>query len=171
MRAFHLLVVILLSCSVLSGQDQRPTLGKEPPPDQQQKPTLGKDDSPSLNGPRTSTTTDARRLTSIKTIFVDRIDNSLSDKLTEGLSKMGRFRIVADRKLADAVLSGTCFDSHRLKSVHSEVFLHDRRNGSSVWQDVVRRAYNPPALDRAVGDTADLIVAHLGASIQDAERK
>ncbi len=173
MKVVYFALVFVFLCALVSAQnqDQRPTLRKDVPPDQEQRPTLGKEEGPSLNGPRTSTTTDARRLMNIKNIFVDRIDNALSEKLTEGLSKMGRFRIVADRKSADAVLSGTCFDSHRLKTVHSEVFLHDRRSGSSVWQDVVRRHYNPPPLGKAVDDTALMILAHLGASIQEAERK
>ena len=100
-----------------------------------------------------------------------RVDNSLGDKLTEGLSRTGRFKIVVDRKDADAVLSGTCFDSHRLKSVHSEVFLQDRRTGASIWQDVVRRHYNPPPLVKAIDDSATMILAHLGQSMQEAERR
>jgi hypothetical protein len=169
MKVLYLSLAVLVSCSWVHPQEQRPSLGKEPP--DQQRPTLGKEEAPSLNGPRTSTTTDARRLMNIKAIFVDRMDNSLSDRLADGLSKMGRFRIVVDRKLADAVMSGTCFDSHRLKTVHSEVFLQDRRSGASIWQDVVRRHYNPPPLTKAVNDTASMILAHLGESIQEAERK
>jgi hypothetical protein len=171
MRIIHLCVAILVFCSLLLAQEQRPSLEKPAPQDQQERPTLGKDEGSPDEGPRTSTTTDARRLTSVRAVFVDRIDNSLSEKLMEGLSKMGRFRIVAERKQADAVLSGTCFDSHRLKTVHSEVFLQDRRSGASIWQDVVRRHYNPPPLGKAVDDTATLILAHLGESIQEAERK
>ena len=169
MRLAHLFLAILLAPSlVASAQQDRPTLGKEAP---EKPPTLGKETEPSLNGPRTSTTTNPRRLMSIKTIYVEPIDNSLSDKLTEGLAKMGRFRIVVERKEADAVVNGTCFDSRRLKTVHSEVFLHDRSSGASIWQDVVRRHYNPPPLAKAVDDTATLILAHLGESIQEAERK
>jgi hypothetical protein len=173
MRILRVFLAVLFCGSLLCAQDQnqRPTLGKEPAPDQEQRPTLGKDEGPSLNGPRTSTTTNPRRLLAVKAIFVDRIDNSLGDKLTEGLSRTGRFKIVVDRKDADAVLSGTCFDSHRLKSVHSEVFLQDRRTGTSIWQDVVRRHYNPPPLVKAIDDSATMILAHLGQSMQEAERR
>jgi hypothetical protein len=173
MRTFQLFLTVLFCCSLLYPQDQsqRPTLGKQPAPDQDQRPTLGRDDAASLDGPRTSTTTNGRRLLSVRTIFVDRIDNSLGDKLAEGLSRTGRFKIAAERKDADAVLSGTCFDSHRLKSVHSEVFLQDRRTGSSIWQDVVRRHYNPPSLVKAIDDSAMMILVHLGQSVQEAERR
>jgi hypothetical protein len=166
MRLINLLLALALAPGLASAaQQDRPSLGKDAEP-----PSLGKD-APSLNGPRTSTTTDARRLLSVKAIFVDPIDNALSEKLADGLSKMGRFRIVAERKDADAVLNGTCFDSRRLKRVHSEVFLHDRSSGASIWQDAVRRPYNPPPLQKAVDDTATMILAHLGESIQDAQRK
>jgi hypothetical protein len=169
MRLAYLFLAILLApCLLMSAQNDRPTLGKEAP---QERPTLGKETEPSLNGPKTSTTTDSRRLMSVKAIFIDHIDNSLSEKLADGLSKMGRFRIVAERKEADAVVYGTCFDSRRLKTVHSEVFLHDRASGASIWQDVVRRHYNPPPLPKAVDDTATLILAHLAESIQEAERR
>ena len=173
MRILRVFLAVLFCGSLLCAQDQnrRPTLGKEPSPDQEQRPTLGKDEGPSLNGPRTSTTTNPRRLLAVKAIFVDRIDNSLGDKLMEGLSRTGRFKIVVDRKDADAVLSGTCFDSRRLKSVHSEVFLQDRRTGTSIWQDVVRRHYNPPPLVKAIDDSATTILAHLGQSMQEAERR
>jgi len=147
------LAVLLLARPVMLAQDG-PTLHKEP--SQDNPPTLGKDEGPLL---------------SVKTIFVDRIDNALSEKLADGLSRMGRFRIVADRKGADTVVSGTCFDSRRLKTVHSEIFLHDRASGASIWQDIVRRHYNPPPLPKAVDDTATMILAHLGESIQEAQRK
>lgn len=167
MRCFCLwLIILLLPCSFVPAQE-KPSLGKEAP---QERPTLGKDGS-QPDGPRTSTTNDARRLMSVRTIYVDQIDNALSDKLADGLSKMGRFRIVVSRPEADAVVSGTCFDSHRLKTVHSEVIIHDRASGASIWQDVVRRPYNPPPLAKAVDDTAMVILAHLAESIQEAERK
>lgn len=167
MRTFYACLVVLLLPGPLLLCQEKPSLGKEAP---EERPTLGKDGS-SPNGPKTSTTNDARRLMSIRTLYVDHIDNDLSDKLADGLSKMGRFRIVLSRQEADAIVSGTCFDSHRLKTVHSEVTLNDRASGASIWQDVVRRPYNPPPLDKAVGDTASAILAHLGESIQEAERK
>ena len=169
MRLAHLLFAILFSpCLLASAQQDRPTLGQQGPPE---RPTLGKSTEPGPSGPRTSTTTNPRRLMSVKAVYIDRIDNSLGDKLAEGLSKMGRFRIVAERNKADAVVSGTCFDSRRLKTVHSEIILHDRVSGASIWQDVVRRPYNPPPLTKAVDDTATLILAHLNESIEEAERK
>lgn len=166
------LALLFASCLGLSAQQggaqERPTLGK-PAPDEK-PPTLGKGTTP--EGPKTSTTSDPRRLMSIKTIYVDsNIENSLGEKLAEGISKMGRFRIVAERKEADAVMSGTCFDSRRLKTVHSEVSLNDRGSGKSIWQDVVRRHYNPPPLSRAVDETATILIGHLTESIQEAERR
>ena len=163
------LATLVAPCLAAFALQDRPTLGKEAP--QEKPPTLGKDTEPSPAGPRTSTTTNPRRLMSVKAIYIDRIDNSLSDRLAEGLSRMGRFRIVAERKDADTIVSGTCFDSRRLKTVHSEVFLHDRASGASIWQDVVRRRYNPPPLSKAVDETAVLVLGHLGESIQEAERK
>jgi hypothetical protein len=101
---------------------------------------------------------------------VERIDNLLSERLADGLAKMGRFRVVASRNEADAVLSGTCFDSRRLKRVHSEVYLTDR-SGSAIWQDVLRRPFNPPTLQKSVDSTAAEIVQHLGDSVREADRK
>ena len=134
----------------------------------QQKPSLGEQE-PSLHGPHTSSTTDARKLLRVRTIYVQRIDNALSDKLMEGLSKTGRFRIAADRQEADAVLRGTCSEYRRLRTVRSEVYLNDR-TGAPIWQDSVRRPYNPPRLEEAVGETAESILAHLAESIHRAER-
>lgn len=173
MRVVHAcLGILLLLCPAGLAQEspsqERPSLGGKEAP--QERPTLGKDGS-NRAGPRTSTTTDPRRLANVRALYVENIDNALSDKLTDGLAKMGRFRIVVSRQEADTVVSGTCFDSHRLKTVHSEVFLHDRASGASIWQDVVRRPYNPPPLDKAVDDTATVILAHLGESIQEAQRK
>lgn len=136
-----------------------------------QKPTLGPAPAPSLAGPRSSTTTDARKLVRIRTIFVERIDNLLSEKLMDGLSKTGRFRVVATRNEADAVLRGTCFDSRRLKSVHSEVYLTDQGSGASIWQDSVRQPFNPPPLEKAVNDSALLILTHLSDSVKEAQRR
>lgn len=171
------LAIALLACATLGGQ-QREQQGQrdqqkqeqQPQQPQDQKPTLGAPTEPSLNGPRNSTTTDARRLMRIRTIYVERIDNSLSEKLAEGLTKMGRFRVVARRNEADAVLSGSCSDYRRLKTVKSEVSLNDR-GGASIWQDIVRRSYNPPPLQKVVDGTAAEILQHLGDSIREADRK
>jgi len=179
MRILHLgLVITLLVGSILRAQEnpnQQQPPDQQPQPDQPQRPTLGKpapnNGAASPEGPHRATVTDERRLMRVRTVYIDRIDNQLSDKLTEGLAKIGRFRIVAERKEADAVLTGTCFDSRHLKQLHSEVFLNDRASGSSIWQDIVRRPYNPPSLAESVQDSADVIVAHLNQTLREAERK
>lgn len=158
------LLIFVLPAWGYAGQENE----ESPPPQSQQRPTLGPAPAPSLGGPRNSTTMDAGKLRRIRTLYVNQIDNSLSEKLVEALGKLGRFQIVSKRTQADAILSGTCFDSHRRKSVHSEVFIADR-NGAAIWQDVVYRPFNPPALAKAVDETALLVVAHLGQSIREAE--
>ena len=135
----------------------------------QQKPTLGKQE-PSLQGPRSASITDARKLAGVRALYVERIDNSLSERLVEGLAKSGRFRVVAERREADAVLRGTCAEYRRLKTVRTEVYLNDK-GGASIWQDNVRRSYNPPTLDKAVTETAEIILAHLVESFLEAGSK
>lgn len=171
----------LILSVTLWAQDERPRSEQEPAPDQQQdqsrqqqqpqkRPTLGPAPAPTLYGPKTSSTIDARRLLRVRKIFVERIDNSLGEKIMEGLAKSRRFHIVADRKEADAVMRGTCFDQRRLKVVRAEVYLNDL-SGASIWQDSVRRPINPPTLEAAVGETATLILTHLTESVSDAEHK
>jgi len=104
-------------------------------------------------------------------IYVERMDNSLSEKLVEALGKLSRFRVAASLNEADAVLRGTCFDSRRLKTVRSEVYLNERLSGASIWQDSVRRPYNPPPLDKAVNEIVTLILTHLTESVAEAERR
>ena len=172
---------VLTLAITLWAQKEQPPPQEEHPPDQQQdqsqqqqqpqkRPTLGPAPAPTLYGPKTSSTIDARRLLRIRKIFVERIDNSLGEKIMEGLAKTRRFHIVADRKEADAVMRGTCFDQRRLKVVRAEVYLNDL-SGESIWQDSVRRPFNPPTLEAAVGETATLILTHLNESISDAEHK
>lgn len=146
-------------------QDQQP---QQPPP---QRPTLGPHPAPSPGGPSSSTTADPRKLMRVRTVYVEIIDNLLSEKLADGISKMGRFRVVAKRDEADAVLTGTCSDLRRLKTVHSEVYLNDRASGAAIWQDSLRRPYNPPPLGQVVNHTASDFVAHLEDSVKEAERK
>ena len=105
----------------------------------------------------------------VHSLYVERIDNSLGDKLIEALTKQGRFKLVSLAKEADATLRGSCLESRRLKRVHSEVFITDRA-GNSLWQDNVFRPYNPPPLAQAVDETARLVVDHLGGSLQDTSR-
>ena len=171
-RVLYLLVLVLASTTVSSpGQRDRNQEEHRANEPNEKRPTLGPSPAPSLYGPRTSTTTDAKKLMRIRTVYVERIDNMLSEKLAEGISKMGIFRVVASRNDADAVVRGTCSDLRRLKTVHSEVYIAERGNGASIWQDNVRRPYNPPPLSKAVDDTAALVLAHLQDSLKQADRK
>ena len=152
-------------------QDQPPQTPQKPaptlnPPSQQKPPTLG--ESPSLGGPHAASTSDARRLLQVRAVFIDQMDNGLAEKLIEVIGGKGMFRIVASRREADAVLRGTCFDSTRLKTVHSEVFLTGR-SGESIWQDIIRQPYRPPPLAQAVATTAQVIVEDLASSIREAQ--
>ena len=89
----------------------------------------------------------------------------------DAFAKAGRFRLTDKRNDADAVLRGTCFDSHRLKTVHTEIFISDRRTGSPIWQDIIHQPYNPPPLGDAVNTTAFAVLKHLMDSVEEAERK
>jgi hypothetical protein len=165
---------VLLIAGLAGSQREQPT--QEQPPRQSERqqqpkrPTLGPALAPSLYGPRTSNTTDARKLLRVRRIYIERIDNALSERLVEGFAKTRRFRIVASRDEADAVLRGTCVSLRRMKTVHSEVYLNDM-TGGAIWQDNVRRPYNPPALEAAVSETASLIVTHLTESALEAEHR
>jgi len=146
-----------------------PAPHEQPPPEQ--RPTLGPAPAPTLgSGPRTATTNDFRKLMRIHSLYIERIDNALSDRLVEAIAKSGRFRIVTKAKEADGTVRGSCLELRRLKRVHSEVFISDR-SGASVWQDTVYRPFNPPTLDQAVGDTAALVAEHLEESVREAGRK
>lgn len=134
----------------------------------QQRPTLGPPSGSANEGPHNAITTDRGGLLRVRKVYVERIDNRLSDELLDGLAKSGRFSIVAERDEAEGVFRGTCFDSRRLKVVHSEVFLSDRVTGASIWQDNVRQPYNPPPLKKAVEQTAELVLRDLAASIVSA---
>ncbi len=171
MKLLKVCLLFWLALSSTTWAQKEKTPDKPPDGGNQNRPTLGPPPPPSLNGPRSSTTTDAQKLSRMRKIFVQRIDNQLSDKLMEGLSKVGRFRIVIDEKEADAVMRGSCLDSRRLKSVHSEVFISERATGASIWQDSVRRSFNPPTLEKAVDETAAMILEHLNDSVNDAHRK
>jgi hypothetical protein len=67
-------------------------------------------------------------------------------------------------------MTGSCLESRRLKRLHSEVFIADRAGGS-IWQDNIFRPYNPPSLDRAVNETAQVVAEHLGESLNEAATK
>jgi hypothetical protein len=162
------LAFLLLSGSAFWAQDNQQEQEKERP---QRRPSLGPSQAPSLHGPRTSNTVNARKLSRLRKIYVERMDNKLSEKLMFGLARGGRLQIVTKRAEADAVVHGTCLDSRRLKTVRSEVYINERATGDSIWQDSVRRPFNPPPLDKAVAETATLIVEHLRESILEADRR
>lgn len=168
--AGHLAVCLVagLAMSALAGQNsgqQSSETGTQQP---EERPTLGPRNGPSLDsGPLTSTTTDIRKLLRIRTLYIESIDNSLSDKLVETLGKLGRFRLVTKKRDADAIVRGSCLESRRLKRVHSEVYISDH-NGASVWQDTIYRPFNPPTLDQAVSDTATLVADHLERTVREA---
>jgi hypothetical protein len=160
-----------LAMGAQAGQNSNQSDSQGQPPQQEERPTLGPKTGPALEtGPLTSTTTDIRKLMRIHTLYIESMDNALSDKLVEALGKWGHFRLVTKAKDADATLRGSCLESRRLKHVHSEVFISDR-NGASVWQDTIYRPFNPPALDQAVSDTATLVAAHLEQTVRAAERR
>jgi hypothetical protein len=160
------LALLLISGPAVWAQDNQQEEQKP-----QQRPSLGPAPAPSLHGPRTSNTVDARKLSRVRKIYVERMDNKLGDKLLDALSQGGRLHIVADRGEADAIIHGTCLDSRRLKTVRSEVYINERATGDSIWQDSVRRPFNPPQLDKAVAETATLILEHLRESIEEADRR
>ncbi len=170
-RLVYGLILIFICAAAWAQQDnsqkseeKKPTLKSE----EDKKPTLGPAPAPSLYGPRTASIMDAGRLRRVQKIYIEQMDNNLSDKLLDDLGKIGRFKVVAERAQADAVLRGSCMDLRHLRVVHSEVFLNDRRTGASIWQDNIRQPFNPPTLEKAVTATADIIVRHLTESVQQA---
>jgi len=170
-RALAVCLLVSLAMRARAGQNADQSSPQGQPQQQEERPTLGPRTGPALDsGPLTSTTTDLRKLLRIHTLYIESIDNSLSDKLVETLGKSGRFRLVTKAKDADAIVRGSCLESRHLKRVHSEVFISDR-NGGSIWQDTIYRPFNPPTLDQAVSDTANLVEQHLVQTARDAERR
>src|SRR2546422_459710 len=110
------LTPVILAAVLFAGAGFGVQQSSEPPPQQGQerKPTLGPAPEPSLSGPRTSATMDARKLMRVRTIYVERIDNSLSEKLADGLAKMGRFRVVATNPLKILISSNKLFTFHKI---------------------------------------------------------
>ena len=166
-RSGWFLAIAFLLVPVLGAQET-PKSGEE----QEQKPTLGPAPAPTLHehSPRTATVNDYRKLVRIRSIYIQRMDNALSDRLVVSLGKLGRFRIASKPKEADAIMTGSCLESRRLKRLHSEVFIADQRGGS-IWQDNIFRPYNPPSLARAVNETAQLVADHLNESLREAGRR
>ena len=69
-----------------AGQSSDQSNSQGQPPQPEERPTLGPKTGPGLeSGPLTSTTTDIRRLMRIRTLYIESIDNALSDKLVEAL--------------------------------------------------------------------------------------
>ena len=164
-RSGWLLAIAFLLVPVLGVQETQKSGGE-----QEQKPTLGQAPAPTLRGPQTATVNDFRKLSRIRSLYIERMDNALSDKLVESLGKLGRFKIASKLKEADAIMTGSCLESRRLKRLHSEVFIADR-GGGSIWQDNIYRPYNPPSLEQAVNETAQVVAEHLGESLSEAGMK
>jgi len=164
-RSVGLLALALLLVPVSRAQDAQQQAGG-----QEQRPTLSPKTGPGESGPGTATVNDYRKLMRVRTIYVERMDNALSEKLVVTLGKLGRFKIAAKAKEADAIMTGSCLESRRLKRLHSEVFMTDR-GGVSIWQDNIYRPYNPPSLEQAVNETAQVVAEHLGESLNQAGMK
>lgn len=187
MRAIRLFWILTMVFGLTAQAQEDPDASRQEPPREQEekekeqqrgqeqgpprRPTLGPQPAPSLRGgPRSANTIDPRRLMRVRKIYIERMDHSLSDQLVERIGTSGRFQIVADREEADAVLRGTCLDLRRLRAVRSEVYLNDRVTGAAIWQDNVRRPFNPPVLSKAVQETAVMIMNNLAESVLEAER-
>lgn len=167
--AFALLGFILPVAA--ATQQQSAPSGQQQQQKQQPAPTLGPEQpSPSPNGPPSANTVNPRRLLRIHDIYIARIDNGLNMKLKAALAKLSWARIVDQPDKADAVVRGTSFALRRLKELHSEVYINDRASGASIWQDVVRIHVYPPALQKAVSQTADKVAKDLQESLNQAAR-
>jgi hypothetical protein len=164
-RSIGLLAIAFLLVPMLAAQE-----AQKPEAEQEQRPTLGPKPGPSEPGARAATVNDYRKLMRIRSIYVERMDNALSEKLVVSLGKLGRFRIASKPKEADAIMTGSCLESRRLKRLHTEVFIADR-GGGSIWQDSIFRPYNPPSLEQAVNETAQVVAEHLGESLNEAGMK
>jgi hypothetical protein len=171
-RAWYLLIGLLVGSMLWAqGHKSDPSTQQDQPPSDEDRPTLGPRTGPvTEGGPPTAKTIDLRKLRRIHTLYIENIDNLLSDKIVEALGKSGPFRLVSKEKGADATLRGTCLESRHLKHLHTEVYISDS-NGASVWQDIIYRPFNPPTLDKAVNETAAMVVAHLEQSLRMADSR
>jgi hypothetical protein len=133
----------------------------------QQKPTLGPS-QPSLGDPGSLQTANPGILLRMRKIYIQRIDNNLNEQLTDDLAHVSWIKVVDKPDEADAIVRGTCFSLHSLKRLHAEVYINDRVSGKSIWQDIVRVPYGPPAMPKAVDEAAAEILAHLKQRIRDA---
>jgi hypothetical protein len=160
-RCGWLLAIAFLLVPVLGAQEaQKPGEGNE----HEQPPPASLASRSAAHGTQTATVNDQRRLMRVRSIFIEKMDNALSEKLVLSLGKVGRFKIASNPKEADAIMTGSCLESRRLKRLHSEVFISDR-GGGSIWQDNLYRPYNPPSLEQAVNETAQIVAEHLTESL------
>jgi hypothetical protein len=156
------MIMALFSAATMAGWPQQQQ--------QEQRPTLRRGHG-SLGGPNTSSTINRRALLRVHSIFIEPMENRLGYKLAGDMAKLSGIRLAEDKSSADAVLSGTCLDSSRLKLLHSEVFLSDRVTGAAIWQDVVRLPLYPPPLPKALDQTAERITRDLAESFRQAESR
>ena len=148
-------------------QDQRPPTLRRPGDEGEAVPSQPGAEPGPTRGPRASVTNDARRLLRVKNIFIEDMDNRLSESLATGMGHE-RFRVVTDRRQADALLHGSCLDSARKKMVDSQVYLTGA-DGKPIWSDAVRHPYKPPTLAQAVQESAAAIVEDLKSSLEEAQ--
>jgi hypothetical protein len=107
----------------------------------------------------------------MRKVYIEWMDHNLNEKLTDDLAHISWLKVVEKPEQADAVVRGTCFSLRRLKRLHAEVYISDRVSGKSIWQDVIRVPFNPPALPEAVDQAASEILAHLNESVHTARRR
>ncbi|MEE8256590.1 MAG: hypothetical protein V3R60_01765 [Acidobacteriota bacterium] len=153
-----LLALLGMSCA-RAAQEKKPSL------------TTGRpDDRPSLTGKSSYLLASSRKMRSVRRLYIAPMENKLDFKLTEAFVRWGRFEIVGSEKEADAVVKGTCFAARRLKMVKSDIYIRARRTREPLWQDNLRLPYNPPTVEKVVGEMATSMVAHLRASMQNSKR-
>lgn len=131
----------------------------------QQRPTL-RPSQPAFEGLGSSQTVNPHLLLRMRKVYIQRIDNGLSERLAADLARDSEVKVVDKSDEADAIVRGTCFRLQNLKRLHAEVYINDRITGKSIWQDVVRVPYNPPTLPNAVTRVAAEVLAHLNQSIR-----
>jgi hypothetical protein len=85
-RSVGLLVIAFLLVPVLGAQETQKSGGDQ----EQQQPTLGPPAPGTAAGPRTATVTDYRKLSRMRSIYIERMDNALSEKLILSLGKKKR---------------------------------------------------------------------------------
>lgn len=133
----------------------------------QQAPTLGPS-GPSLGGPSNTRIANPSRLVKMRTVYIERIDHNLNEKLSDDIGHVSWLKVVNNEDDADAIVRGTCFNLRRLKRLHAEIYISDRVTGKSIWQDVVRVPYDSAAPQKAVDQAASDILAHLNQSVHEA---